>query len=103
MQYVEMTVEEALECCNKYTKVLIAVQDLEEVVIDIMFAPKYREEGYQEIFQDIQTIAALKDGFIEQLNLFTEKQNLVDVLPIGILKIIFLKEKEIPKIIKQAF
>lgn len=40
MQYVEMTIEEAMKCCRKNKKVLVAVQDLEDDNIDIVFVSK---------------------------------------------------------------
>lgn len=40
MQYVEMTIEEAMKHCNKKKKVLVAVQDLEDNDTDIIFVQK---------------------------------------------------------------
>ena len=44
MQYVEMTVEEAKKRCKKNAKVLVAVQDLEDDNVDVIFVPKRRGE-----------------------------------------------------------
>ena len=37
MKYIEMTIEEAMKRCNKNKKVLVAVQDLEDDNVDIVF------------------------------------------------------------------
>ena len=89
MRYVEMTIEEAMKRCNKNKKVLVAVQDLEDDNVDIVFVQKGRSE-YQTIFEDVKTVAC--DDFVKQLRLFTEKQNIYNVEPRGAQKIILLKE-----------
>lgn len=91
MKYVEMTIEEAIKRCNKNDKVLVAVQDLEDDNCDIIFSKKGRNE-YQSIFNDVQTVASICDDFVKQLRLFTEKQNILDIKPHGLQKIILLKE-----------
>lgn len=91
MQYVEMTIEEAMKRCNKNAKVLVAIQNLEEDDCDVVFVKKRRDE-YQSIFNDVKTVASLCDDFVKQLNLFTEKQNIYNVQPHGKKKIILLKE-----------
>jgi len=91
MQYIEMTIEEALYRCSKNTKVLVAVQNLEENDSDIVFAPKYKRE-YKEMFKDVKTAVSLRDDFIKQLNLFTEVQDIYNIRPFGMKKIVVLKE-----------
>ena len=91
MQYVEMTIEEAMKRCRKNKKVLVAVQDLKDDNIDIVFVPKKRSE-YDSMFKDVKTVASLCDDFVKQLKLFTEKQDIYNIQPIGIQKIILLKE-----------
>ena len=91
MRYVEMTIEEAMKRCNKNKKVLVAVQDLEDDNVDIAFIQKGRNE-YQTIFEDVKTVASACDDFVKQLRLFTEKQNIYNVEPRGVQKIILLKE-----------
>ena len=91
MKYVEMTIEEAMKRCNKNKKVLVAVQDLEDDNVDIAFVQKGRNE-YQTIFEDVKTVASACDDFVKQLRLFTEKQNIYNVEPRGVQKIILLKE-----------
>ena len=91
MRYVEMTIEEAMKRCNKNKKVLVAVQDLEDDNIDVVFVQKGRNE-YQSMFEDVKTVASACDDFVKQLRLFTEKQNIYNIEPRGMQKIILLKE-----------
>ena len=91
MRYIEMTIEEAMRRCNKNKKVLVAVQDLEDDNIDVVFVQKERNE-YQTIFEDVKTVASACDDFVRQLRLFTEKQNIYSIEPRGLQKIILLKE-----------
>lgn len=91
MQYIEMTVEEAMKRCNKNAKVLVAVQNLEEEDVDIIFIRKKRNE-YSDIFNDVKTAFSMCDDFVKQLRLFTEKQNIPDIEPHGFQKIVLLIE-----------
>lgn len=91
MQYVEMTIEEAMKCCNRNKKVLVAIQDLEDENVDVVFVKKRRSE-YQSMFEDVKTVASICDDFVKQLRLFTEKQNIPNIEPHGIQKTILLKE-----------
>ena len=91
MQYVEMTIEEAMKRCNKNKKVLVAIQDLEDDNVDVVFVQKERSE-YQSVFEDVKTVASACDDFVNQLKLFTEKQNIFNIEPRGRQKIILLKE-----------
>ncbi len=89
--YVEMTVEDAMKKCKEHTKVLVAVQDLEnDEDDDIMFVKKKRDE-YDELFTDAKTAISSYDNFIKQLNLFTVKQDIYNIKPKGKRKIILLK------------
>ena len=90
--YTEMTVEEAMKKCGRHEKVLVAVQNLEEEPEeDIVFTKKKREE-YKELFDNIKTVASIYDDFVRQLNLFTEKQDIYNIKPRGVRKIVLLKE-----------
>lgn len=91
MRYVEMTIEEAMKRCNKNKKVLVAIQDLEDNETDVIFVQKKRSE-YNEVFEDVKTVASLCDDFVNQLKLFTEKQDIRDIRPYGLQKIVLLKE-----------
>lgn len=90
--YIEMTIEEAIKRCDKNTKVLVAIQNLElEDESDVVFIKRKREE-YYKMFEDIKTVASLYDDFVEQLRLFTEKQDIYNIKPKGMQKIVLLRE-----------
>lgn len=91
MNYIEMTVEEAMKKCKKSAKILVATQDLTDENIDIIFIQK-REKDCEKVFEDVKTVASLCDDFVEQLKLFTEKQDIRDIKPCGIQRIVLLKE-----------
>ncbi len=92
MRYVEMTVEEAMKYCNKNDKVLVAVQDLEKENTDIVFVQKRRTD-YRDIFRDAKTISSMCDSLIKELSVFTERQDLTNIQPRGLHKIVLLEEK----------
>ena len=91
MKYVEMTIEEAMKRCKKNDKVLVAIRDLEDDNFNEVFVKKRKEE-YDSLFDDVKTVASACDDFVKQLSLFTEKQNIYNIEPKGIQKIILLKE-----------
>ena len=90
MKYVEMTIEEAMRCCNRNKKVLVAIQDLEDDNVDVVFVKKKKNE-YDTIFDDVKTVASICDDFVKQLNLFTEKQEIPNIEPHGLKKTILLR------------
>ena len=90
MQLVEISIEEAYKRCKKGTKVLVAEQDLEKEDCNVVFIAKERKE-YDELFSNIQTAASLSDDLVEQLRLFTERQDILNVRPHGIQKIVLIK------------
>ena len=90
--YIEMTIEEAMKKCNKHTKVLVAIQDLEKEDDEIVFVQKKKRE-YDSIFEDAKTVLSMCDDFIKELNVFTEKQpDIYNIRPHGLQKIVLLKE-----------
>lgn len=91
MRYVEVSIEEAMKRCKKNTKVLVAEQDLENEDCDIIFVTKGRKE-YDDLFKGIQTAASLSDDLVKQLRLFTERQDIFNIRPHGIQKIVLIKE-----------
>ncbi len=91
MQYVEMSIEDAMKRCKKHARILVATQDLTEDDPDIVFIQR-RGSDYKEVFADVKTVAALADDFVKQLNLFTEKQDIMNVRPYGIQRIVLLRE-----------
>lgn len=92
MRYIEMTLEEAVKECNKNTKVLVALQNLEEKDdTDVIFVTKKKEE-YRKMFEDVKTAASLCDDFVRELSLFTERQDIRNIKPQGFQKIVLLRE-----------
>ena len=91
MRYIEMTIEEAMKCCNRNARVLVAVQDLEDDDVNAIFVKKERSE-YKELFEDVKTVASICDDFVKQLRLYTEKQNIPYIKPIGFQKTVLLRE-----------
>lgn len=91
MQYVEMSVEEAMKKCKKNAKILVAIQDLADDSIDTVFIQK-RDNDYKDVFEDVKTVASLCDDFISQLKLFTEKQDIRNIRPYGIQRTVLLRE-----------
>lgn len=91
MQYIEMTIEEAIKKCKKNAKILVATQDLADENIDVIFVQK-RGSDYKEVFEDVKTVASLSDDLVKQLNLFTEKQDIMNIRPYGIRRIVILRE-----------
>lgn len=91
MQYVEMSVEEAMKKCKKNAKILVAIQDLTDDSTDTVFIQK-RGSDYKDVFEDVKTVASLCDDFISQLKLFTEKQDIRDIRPYGIQRTVLLRE-----------
>ena len=91
MKLIEMTVEDALKVCGKQGKVLVAVQDMEQQSDDdIIFELKKREE-YNKIFEDVVTVASQMDDIVKQLRCFTVKQDIRNIRPVGVQKIVLLK------------
>lgn len=91
MHYAEITLAEARERCDANAKVLVATQDLKDANSDIIFISKRRHE-YEDIFKDVKTVVALADGFIKRLDFFTEKQDIKNIRPQGLRRIILLRE-----------
>lgn len=91
MQYVEMSIEEAIKKCKKNAKILVATQDLTDNDADIIFIQKIGSDC-KEVFEDVKTVASLSDDLVERLKLFTEKQDIMNIRPYGIQKIVILRE-----------
>lgn len=91
MRYVEVSIEEAMKRCKKNAKVLVAEQDLEQEDCNIIFVKKEKKD-YSDLFKDVKTAASLSDELMEQLRLFTERQEIPNVKPVGVQKIVLIKE-----------
>ena len=90
MRYVEVTIEEAMKRCKKNAKVLVAEQDLENEDCDVIFVTKGKKE-YDKMFEDVKTAASFADDFVKQLRLFTEHQDIPNIRPHGVQKIVLIK------------
>ena len=90
MQLLEMTVEDALKLCGKQGKVLVAIHNLEENDCNVGFVVKKKDE-YEKLFEDVETVASYMDDLVKQLRCYTRKQNIMDIKPIGVQKIVLLK------------
>jgi hypothetical protein len=91
MKYVEIPIEEAMRRCKKNAKVLVAEKDLEQDDCNIEFIIKDRRD-YRDLFKGIQTAASFTDDFMKQLSLFTEHQDIPNIRPHGVQKIVLLKK-----------
>lgn len=88
---IEMTVDEAREILGGQAKVLVAVQNLEdENDVNTMFTQKKKDE-YDKILSDVETVASMCDDFARQLRCFTVKQDLKNIKPKGVQKIVLLR------------
>lgn len=88
---IEMTVEEAMQLCGKQAKVLVAIQNLEDESDDCLRFNVKQKEDYERIFEDVKTVASQMDDLVKQLKCYTCKQNLRDIKPHGVQKIVLLK------------
>lgn len=93
MRYIEMSVDDAIKKCKKNAKILVAEQDLKSSDCNVVFVSKKGEEC-EEIFEDIKIVFSLYDDFINQMKLFTEKQDIRNVRPYGIQKTILYEKME---------
>ena len=91
MRYIEIPIEEAMKRCKKNAKVLVAEQDLENDDCDVIFITKTSKD-YDDIFNGIQTAASMSDDLVEQLRLFTERQDIFNIREKGIQKIVLIKK-----------
>lgn len=91
MKYIEMSIEEAITRCKKNTKILVAVQDLSDESVDIIFVQR-KGSDCNDVFEDVKTVASLCNDFVKQLELFTEKQDIRNIKPYGLQRTVLLKE-----------
>ena len=91
MRYVEMSVEDALQLCGKHAKVLVAVHNLENDDCNEPFKNVHQDE-YNKLFSDVKTVASMCDDIMKQLQCFTVKQDIYNVKPKGVQKVIILRE-----------
>lgn len=85
MEYIEMTIEEALKYNNgdKSKMVLVAIQDLENND-DIIEFKRHNKAECENIIKKAETIAREYDEFVNQLKVFTKRQlDLKNIQPYG--------------------
>lgn len=90
MFYKEMTVAQARKLCGENARVLVAVQNMEEENANVVFVQKKKDE-YDKIFEDVKTVFSSMDDLVKQLNCFTERQNINEIKPVGVRKIVLLE------------
>lgn len=91
MRYIEMSLDEAIKTCKKSARILVAEQDLNEKNVDIVFVQR-KGKDCEDVFEDIKTVASMSDDLVEQLDLFTEKQDIRNIRPYGTRRIVILRE-----------
>lgn len=95
MQYVEMSIEEALKIFKGDVSktVLVAVKDLEKDD-DIQSFEKVGISRCKRIIKSSSTIIGIDDDFdlLKQLLLYSSKQNIQSIKPIGTMTRIVYKE-----------
>lgn len=92
MQFIEMTIEEALEYNrgDKSKIVFVAIQDLEKNEVPI-FMQKDKNEC-ENIIRRAETIARVCDDFVNQLRVFSKKQvDIKNIEPHGRLSTILFR------------
>jgi hypothetical protein len=91
MNYVEMTTEEAIKLLRKSKgkKVLVAIKDLESDE-EAIFHHKLKSDC-EILIKEAKTVSSMCDDFVKQLKCFTEKQDIYDIKPKGVQKIMLLK------------
>ena len=91
MRYILMDIDEAVKYC-KGKKVLVAEQDLESENEVIGFERKTFQEC-KEIIERSETIAKICDDFLNQLRVFSEKQeDVINIRPIGTMSTILVHD-----------
>lgn len=93
MQYVEMSIEEALKIFKGDVSktVFVAVKDLEKDD-DIQSFEKVGVSRCKRIIKSSSTIIGIDDDLIRQLLLYSSKQNIQSIKPIGTMTRIVYKE-----------
>ena len=91
MRYVEMTIEEAVKYC-KGKKVLVAEQDLEKNRDEVVGFERKTFQECKDIIEQSETIAKMCDDFLNQLRVFSEKQDVMNIRPVGRMSTILVQE-----------
>ncbi len=93
MEYIEMSIEDALKIFKGDVSktVLVAVKDLEKDD-DVQFFEKIGVSRCKRIIKSSSTIIGIDDDLLKQLLLYSRKQNIQSIKPIGIMTRIVYKE-----------
>lgn len=91
MRYLKMSIKDAMTLCGEHTEVLVAIENLESGDCNEMFQKVYKEE-YNKLFSDVKTVASMCDDIMKQLQCFTVKQDIYNIKPNGLKKVIILRE-----------
>ncbi len=94
MKYVEVTIEQALEMNkgNKNSKVLVAINNLEEDEV-VAFVRKTKSEC-ENIIKDAQTLVHNCDDFMDSLMCYSHRQDIKSIQPIGVLSTILVDQSD---------
>ena len=83
MNYIEMSIDDAMKVLGETGIVLVATQDLEHKEEVLSFVKRTKAEC-KELIKDAQTIINQCDDFVRELDLFTQKQkDLEHICPVG--------------------
>lgn len=93
MEYIEMNIEDALKIFKGDVSktVLVAVKDLEKDD-DIQSFEKVGVSRCKRIIKSSSTIIGIDDDLLKQLLLYSSKQNIQSIKPIGTMTRIVYKE-----------
>ena len=74
MNYIEMSIDDAVKVLGETGMVLIAIQDLEHKKEALSFVKKAKSEC-KELLTNAKTIIKQCDDFVREMDLFTTKQD----------------------------
>lgn len=94
MEYIEMSIEDALKIFkgNKSKTVLVAVKDLENDDDTLQPLKKIGLSKCRKIIKSSKTIAGSEDDLLKHLLLYSRKQNIQSIKPIGTMTRIIYKK-----------
>ena len=83
MNYIKMSVNDAMKVLGETGTVLVAIQDLEHKKEVLSFVKKEKSEC-KELLANAQTVIKQCDDFVRELDMFTHKQkDLKHIYPVG--------------------
>lgn len=93
MEYVIMSLEEAKKVVKKDAVVLVSKQDLENPDCNIRFT-KAKFGECHNILEEAATIAKVCDDFANQLRIFSKRQDIFNISPVGKLSTIMFESNK---------